>query len=297
MADHNFQYLITGGDDPFRPKLINDINFAKKIDITVSFIRQSGLRLILDALIDALDRGVEMRILTGDYLNVTEPMALRHLLLLQESSADVRIFETRGEHSFHMKAYIFTFFDELGKIGGHAYVGSSNISSSALNNGLEWNLRVQLEENTVRFGEICQKFEAVYFHKDSQRLSNDWIEAYQKKFTNQTFILFPELEQEEPLMTPEPNAIQQEALKALKLTRDDGYKRALVVMATGLGKTWLAAFDSLQLPSEKMLFVAHREEILTQAEYTFVRMRPEAKVARFSGSVNQLNADLLFASI
>ena len=96
MTANNLQHLITGGEDPFRPKLITDIKSAKRIDITVSFIRYSGLRLILDALIDALDRGVEMRILTEDYLNVTEPMALRHLLLLQEAGADVRIFETRG---------------------------------------------------------------------------------------------------------------------------------------------------------------------------------------------------------
>jgi len=297
MTANNYQYLITGGEDPFRPKLISDINSAKRIDITVSFIRQSGLRLILDALIDALDRGVEMRILTGDYLNVTEPMALRNLLLLQESGADVRIFETRGEQSFHMKAYIFTFSDENGKIGGHAYVGSSNISSSALNHGLEWNLRVELEENLARFDEICRKFEHIYFHKNTQRLSNDWIAIYQKKFENQPVVLFPELEQEEPLLPPEPNAIQKAALQALKQTRDDGYKRGLVVMATGLGKTWLAAFDSVQLGSEKVLFVAHREEILTQAEYTFVRIRPEDKVARYSGLAHQLNADMLFASI
>lgn len=297
MTANNHQYLITGGEDPFRPKLISDINSAERIDITVSFIRQSGLRLILDALIDALDRGVEMRILTGDYLNVTEPMALRHLLLLQESGADIRIFETRGKQSFHMKAYIFTFSDEHGEKSGHAYVGSSNLSSSALNQGLEWNLRVELEENPSRFAEICRKFEAIYFHENTQRLSNDWIASYQKKFENQPVFLFPELEPEEPLLPPEPNALQQAALQALKQTRDDGYKRGLVVMATGLGKTWLAAFDSVQLASEKVLFVAHREEILTQAEYTFVRIRPEDKVARYSGLEHQLDADMLFASI
>lgn len=297
MTANNHQYLITGGEDPFRPKLISDINSAKRIDITVSFIRQSGLRLILNALIDALDRGVEMRILTGDYLNVTEPMALRHLLLLQESGADIRIFETRGKQSFHMKAYIFTFSDEHGEKSGHAYVGSSNISSSALNQGLEWNLKVELEENPARFAEICRKFEAIYFHENTQRLSNDWIADYQTKFENQPVLLFPEFEPEEPLLPPEPNAIQRAALQALKQTRDDGYKRGLVVMATGLGKTWLAAFDSVQLASEKVLFVAHREEILTQAEYTFVRIRPEDKVACYSGLEHQLNADMLFASI
>ena len=291
------QHLVTGGNDYFLPKLISDINSAKKIDITVSFIRQSGLRLILDALIDALERCVEMRILTGDYLNVTEPKALRHLLLLQESGADVRVFETQDGQSFHMKAYIFTFFEGNGKKDGHAYVGSSNISSSALQHGLEWNLKVAVEENPARFDEICSKFDRIYSHQNTKRLSNDWIDTYQKKFESQPVVLFPELEQEEVLFPPEPNAIQIEALKALRQTRDDGYKRGLVVMATGLGKTWLAAFDSLQFHSEKVLFVAHREEILLQAEYTFVRIRPEDKVARYTGLDYPLNVDMLFASI
>lgn len=297
MKANNLQHLITGGDDPFCPKLIDDINAAKRIDITVSFIRQSGLQLIYPVLTDALERGVEMRILTGDYLNVTEPVALRHLLLLVESGADVRVFETHNGQSFHMKAYIFTFSDEHGKLGGHAYVGSSNISSSALNHGLEWNLRVEREENPLRFDEICQKFERIYLHENTQRLSHDWIDAYQKKFKNRPIVLFPDLEQEEVILPPKPNDIQKQALKALRQTRDDGYQRGLVVMATGLGKTWLAAFDSVQLASEKVLFVAHREEILTQAEYTFVRIRPEDKVARYSGLEHQLDADMLFASI
>lgn len=297
MASNVFQHLIAGGDDPFRPKLIDDINAARCIDITVAFIRQSGLRLIFSPLMEALDRGVAMRILTGDYLNVTEPIALRHLLLLQEAGAEVRVFETHGQRSFHMKAYIFTFTDEGGKQGGHAYVGSSNISSSALEHGLEWNLKVALEENPARFDEISRKFERIYFHENTIRLSNDWVDAYQQKFESQPVVLFPELEQEEPLLAPEPNAIQLEALDALERTRVDGYRRGLVVMATGLGKTWLAAFDSLQMESEKVLFVAHREEILAQAEQTFVRIRPEDNVARYSGQDHQLNADMLFASV
>lgn len=138
MVSSTIQHLITGDEDHFLPKLIADINLANKINITVSFIRQSGLRLILDALMDACNRHVEVRILTGDYLNITEPVALRNLLLLQEAGADVRVYETNGMQSFHMKAYIFVITDE-GIDKGHAYVSSSNISSSALSHGLEWN--------------------------------------------------------------------------------------------------------------------------------------------------------------
>lgn len=297
MIAHRFQHLVTGGEDPFLPKLLSDINSASKIALTVSFIRYSGLRLLRDALIDALDRGVDMRILTGDYLNITEPVALRHLLLLQEAGADIRIFETRGEQSFHMKAYIFSFCENYGKATGRAYVGSSNISSSALNHGLEWNLRVDREENPSRFAEICQKFDQIYVHGNTQPLSNDWLETYQKKVKNQRVIVLPELEKEEPVLPPEPNAIQKAALEALKQTRDRGYQRGLVVMATGLGKTWLAAFDSVQSASKRVLFVAHREEILAQAEYTFVRIRPQDKVSRYKASTPYFNVDMLFASI
>lgn len=296
MVSSTTQHLVTGGEDHFLPKLIRDINLANKINITVSFIRQSGLRLIHDALLDACNRNVEVRILTGDYLNITEPVALRNLLLLQESGADVRVYETKGGQSFHMKAYIFVFSDEF-KDKGHAYVGSSNISSSALSHGLEWNLRVAAEENSARFEEISEKFEQIYNHQNSVRLSNEWIDRYQQKIKNQPVILFPEFEQEEPLLPPEPNAIQKEALAALKQTRVNGYKRGVVVLATGLGKTWLAAFDCLQLKSAKVLFVAHREEILAQAEYTFVRILPEAKVGRFAGVNRQIEVDMLFASI
>ena len=296
MISSTTQHLITGGEDHFLPKLIADINSAKKINITVSFIRQSGLSLLKNALLDACNRNIEVRILTGDYLNITEPVALRNLLLLQESGADVRVYETKGVHSFHMKAYIFVFPDRT-RNKGHAYVGSSNISSSALNHGLEWNLRVTAEENSARFEEINEKFEHIYNHPNSVRLSNEWIECYQNRIKTQPVFLFPELEQEGPLIPAEPNAIQNEALVALKQTREKGYKRGLVVLATGLGKTWLAAFDCLQSKSKKVLFVAHREEILAQAESTFVRILPEAKVGRFAGENRQIDADMLFASI
>lgn len=162
---------------------------------------------------------------------------------------------------------------------------------------MEWNLRVLAEENPARFDEISEKFDKIYHHPNSIRLSNEWIECYQQKFKNQPVILFPELGQEDPILPPEPNAIQNEALAALEQTRENGYKRGLVVLATGLGKTWLAAFDCLQSKSAKVLFVAHREEILAQAESTFVRILPEAKIGRFSGKSRQREVDMLFASI
>ena len=100
-------YLTTGGaTDPFLPQLEAEIHRATEIDIAVAFIKSSGLGLLFDALVDAVERGARLRLLTSDYLDVTDPDALRTLMLLGERGADVRIHET-GHDSFHLKAYIF----------------------------------------------------------------------------------------------------------------------------------------------------------------------------------------------
>ncbi|MEN8133245.1 MAG: DEAD/DEAH box helicase family protein [Pseudomonadota bacterium] len=285
------QHLVTGGHDPFLPKLLDAINRATHIDITVAFIRLTGLMLIFDALRDALQRKTNVRILTGDYLNITDYQALRQLMLLQENGAEIRIFETRGPQSFHMKAYLFARFEGGMQQNGCAYIGSSNISQSALNHGLEWNLKVEWTENPSRFDEIRQKYETLFNDENTKPLTHQWIDRYQKL----TVIHPPGAD--EPPEPPCPNNIQQEALQALEKTRTEGYQRGLVVLATGLGKTWLAAFDTEQVKAKRILFVAHREEILDQAEMTFVHIRPESRVGRYTGKKRELEVDMLFASI
>ena len=148
------QSLVTGGDDHFLPKLIAAINQATRIDIAVSFIRSSGLELIKPALEDALEADVKIRIITSGYLHITEPKALRVLMILQEKGAQVKIYES-GNTAFHMKSYIFVHREDRSSKDGVAYVGSSNISHSALNHGLEWNLRITSAENQSAFQEIC----------------------------------------------------------------------------------------------------------------------------------------------
>ena len=102
---------------------------------------------------------------------------------------------------------------------------------------------------------------------------------------------------EPPRPVPEPHAIQQEALEALEQTRSEGNAAGLVVLATGLGKTWLAAFDTDRFRAKRVLFVAHREEILRQALDTFRRIRPEATLGLYTGTEKDPTADVLFASI
>ena len=293
------QSLVTGGEDHFLPKLIAAINQSTRIDIAVSFIRASGLSLIKTALEDALAADAKIRLITGGYLYITEPKALRMLMILQEKGAEVKIFES-GNTAFHMKSYIFIHREDRITKDGLAYVGSSNISHSALRHGLEWNLRITSAENQSSFQEICSKFRALYQDARAIDLSNEWIDAYRIEYEARTTQdkIKGGLETETECLPPiTPNSIQAEALKALNASREAGFARGLVVMATGTGKTWLSAFDCLANNAKKMLFVAHREEILSQAEETFVRIFEDAKVGQYTGTTKDANVDILFASI
>jgi len=289
--------LTVGGTDHFLPSLLSAINHATTINIATAFIRFTGIRLIEDALVDAIKRGANVRILTGDYLGITDPKALRYLLLLQEMGAEVKVFESEGKHSFHMKAYLFVRSDNGADHEGCAFIGSSNISKSALENGLEWNLKVDKSENQQRFKQIIDEYNLIYADARCKPLTNQWIDDYIRRIPNREFQKPSEVGAEEQDSLPIPNDIQTEALDALNETREEGYRRGLVVMATGLGKTWLAAFDCQQINAKRVLFVAHREEILDQAEETYVRIRSDLKIGRYNGRARELNVDMLFASI
>lgn len=298
--------LITGGkQSPFLPSLLHGIQHATEIDMAVAFTKATGLRLLFADLKEALDPSDEcprpparLRVITSDYLDVTDPEALRSLMLLQERGAQVRVYESAGS-SFHMKAYLFV-RQEGRAIKGVAYVGSSNISRQALQDGLEWNYRIdasgpEWSPDHVGFVEIRSRFEELFADPRAVPLTHSWIEAYELRRRLSPMPVVPGSNEHEP--PPEPNAIQIEALSALAQTRDEGYRRGLVVMATGLGKTWLAAFDSQQMNAKRVLFVAHREEILFQAETTFLRIRPQARVGFYTGQVKDQEVVILCASV
>lgn len=296
-------YLTTGGEDPFLPHLLHAIERADQIFMAIAFVRFSGLQLIFDALQEAVERGKTLRILTGDYLGLTEPHALRKLLQLlpetQTHACELKVFEAKNI-SFHPKAYLFV---TMGGIesevqDGFAYVGSSNLSKSALQEGIEWNIRVDLKENAGRFIQLLSAYQALFESPKTQRLTPAWIDAYQER-RKQFSSRLPATEYA-PEQSFEPQSHQTEALTALHEARLAGAKRGVVIMATGLGKTYLAAFDSRAVTSPeapKILFVAHRREILNQAETTFLQIYPEATTGYYMGDRKDTHVNILFASI
>lgn len=295
-ADAPVQRLVTGGDDPFLPHLSAAFSQSTHADLAVAFVKATGLRLLwpdLRAIVEGGDAH-RVRVLTSDYLDVTDPEALRLLLLLQECGAEVRVFSTSQQGSFHLKAYVFARFENGQLVAGTAFVGSSNISRQALQDGLEWNYRVVYPQDTG-YLEARSQFEHLFAHSQTVPLTDAWIEAYEQRRVPLPRAIAPGSQEQEA--APQPHPVQVDALQALATTRTQGYRRGLVVMATGLGKTWLAAFDAVQMGARRILFVAHREEILNQAAATLIRVMPGKRVGYFSGKSRDANVDVLCASV
>lgn len=300
--------LSTGGENHFLRHLRPLFAEARQVDIVAAFVQDSGLRLLSNTLRSALERGVQIRLLTGDYFQITQVEALQRLLDWRESAAvmesgslEVRVVEVGSgkawPKSFHPKSWAF-----VNDAGGVAYVGSSNISYRALTDGVEWNLRVQRRVDPQAFGQVEAAFKAQW--SAATTLSAEWIGEYRRRV--QAAPPRPpirEPEAEEGRDKPTPRAVQAEALLALKRARLQGRRRALVVHATGLGKTWLAAFDVEAFADyihrpPRVLFLAHRVEILRQAADTFRELLgPEARFGWFVGDKSSLEGDVVFGSV
>jgi superfamily II DNA or RNA helicase/HKD family nuclease/diadenosine tetraphosphate (Ap4A) HIT family hydrolase len=292
---HDIVRLIAGGEaTPLLKPLLEDMDRADRIDIAVAFVLRSGVELVEPHLRDALDRAARVRFLTGDYMDATDPDALRVLLDLQSRQGQIerRVFETRTQ-TFHPKAYIFT--RTAGN--GVAYVGSSNLTRPALAHGIEWNYRLTTAEDSRGFAEIATAFERLFGHPATQPLDAEWIDRYASRRALSRPATGVEVAPEPPPVAPEPNAVQKEALLALERSRTEGNSAGLVVLGTGMGKTYLAALDSARPEYRRVLFVAHREEILSQAMRTFRMKRHDAHFGHYTGADKNPAADVLFASI
>ncbi|MBK9668331.1 MAG: DEAD/DEAH box helicase family protein [Gammaproteobacteria bacterium] len=285
--------------NPLLPALLREMAQAIQLDLAVAFVTEAGLDKIERNLIDLVDpagRNGRLRFLTGDYLGVTEPRALRRLLDLSEEygeRAAVRVFETDAQLGFHPKAYLV----HRDVSAATAFIGSSNLTRHALERGLEWNQRIDGNLNVAPLRDVAGEFERLFRHPKTRFLTSDWIDRYAEtrlvKHPDTSTGVDPE--QEPAPEVPTPHGIQTDALAALKQTRLDGNRAGLVVMATGLGKTWLSAFDSESF--KRVLFVAHREEILNQAMRTFRRIRPDTNFGLYGGGTYDRDSEVLFASV
>lgn len=268
---------------------------AKKIEIIVSFLMESGVKMILKDLKAALNRGVQIRILTGNYLGITQPSALYMIKKELGDYVDLRFYNDKNR-SFHPKSYIFH-YDNMGEI----YIGSSNISKSALTSGIEWNYRFNSITDYKNFYLFYKTFEELFLHhsivinkKELYKYSKIWHKpaVFKDLAKYDTYEEVTDLKVEALF---QPRGIQIEALYALEDSRAEGATKALIQAATGVGKTYLAAFDSAKY--KRVLFIAHREEILKQAAISFQNVRQSNDYGFFSGKQKDIHKSVIFASV
>ncbi|MEZ3503620.1 MAG: DEAD/DEAH box helicase family protein [Lachnospiraceae bacterium] len=268
---------------------------ADKIDIIVSFLMESGVRMILKDLKAALDRGVQIRILTGNYLGITQPSALCLIKKELGNRIDLRFYNDKGR-SFHPKSYIFHYEN-----AGEIYIGSSNISKSALTSGIEWNYRFSSLANKKSFQLFYETFVDL-FENHSIVIDDEELIRYSKSWhkpaVSKDLAKYDDLEEDEDTKVKvlfQPRGAQIEALYALEDSRAEGATKGLIQAATGVGKTYLAAFDSAKY--ERVLFVAHREEILKQAAVSFQNVRHSSDYGFFNGKQKDTDKAVIFASV
>ena len=260
--------LFTGNNSgiSLESELKKEILSADKICFLVSFIKFTGIRIFQKELIEFTESGKELQVITTSYMGATDLKAIEFLASLKNTQIKVS-YNTDNER-LHAKAYLF-----LRNTGFHTgYIGSSNISHAALTNGLEWNMKITSQEVAHIINKFQKTFETYWQDKDFEFFDkNKDIEKLKSALRNQKIYDYNEVGANFDIT---PYHYQKEILEKLAAERlvHNRYKN-LIVAATGTGKTVISGFDYKYFrsinPKARLLFIAHRKEILQQAQATF----------------------------
>lgn len=262
--------LFTGAtsDLTLESELKKEICTADRIDVICSFIKWSGLRLLLASLQEfSKEDNAKLRFITTSYLGATDLKAIEELHKLPKTEILVSYDVERTR--LHAKSYIFHRDNGFGT----AYIGSSNLSNPALTSGLEWNLKISQFESPYLWDKVCATFETYQNSKEFSRYDSNSTERLRLALSRERY-QGSEADGFMAFMNITPYNYQQEILDKLRAERETHQRyRNLVVAATGTGKTVIAAFDykhiRRNIPKAKFLFVVHREEILKKSRMTF----------------------------
>ena len=288
--DYQPELLVNQKNPPKKvlSKILQEFENCSQFFISVAFVTTSGVAVIINKLKELEDRKIKGKILVSQYLNFTEPEALKKLM--QFKNIELRIATTGNAHT---KGYIFKNKDHYNLI-----VGSSNLTAQALSTNKEWNMKVSaLDESTIVENVLRE------FHSDFEKgtsVTAEYILSYEEIYHSQ-FLLnrnnkFESINHSQLMICP--NSMQIEALENLKKLRVENKNKALIISATGTGKTYLSAFDAKVFNPKKLLFVVHRLTIAKNSLSTFRNVFGNNKsMGLYSGNQNDLDCDFVFSTI
>ena len=291
------RFLTNYTDTTFLATIQANLRSCKIFAFSVSFIKKAGLVLLANDIKSALERGAKGRLITSTYQNFTDVESLNYFIKLalsfdnfechldDECFYDEKNYSTQG---FHTKGYLFEFEDRCELI-----VGSSNITRYALLKNIEWDLVIDCHKTDAVYKNACIEFD--YIWNKTYKLSQERIDLYAQKinFAIERWDMDYDLAEQ----VIKPNYMQRKALKELNRNRAIGVNRALIVSATGSGKTYLAAFDALNFAPNRLLYVVHEGSILRKSLETFQEVFGALKTCgMYTGEAKELEADFIFTT-
>ena len=297
----------------YQPEFVsNDYHQGKKVQstieqelkncdefcISVAFITESGIAPFLMILKELETKNIPGKILTTDYLTFSNPKALKKLAGLK--NIDLRMYRTTNSQvGFHTKGYIFE-KDEMYRI----IIGSSNLTGKAISVNKEWNTKLVGTKDGALIKDVLTEFEQFWNDEKHTEKFEAFIGAYEEEYERLKMI---EKQKQIALQDEivnfqkhqlKPNKMQTAFIVNLKKLIDSGEEKALLISATGTGKTYASAFAMRELGFKKVLFLVHREQILKQAKRSYQRVLPaNVTTGLLSGNYKDTNADFLFSTV
>ncbi|MCT7572179.1 DEAD/DEAH box helicase [Aliarcobacter butzleri] len=251
----------------------------------VAFINFSGIQLLLDSFKKLEEKNIKGKILTSTYLNFTQIKALEKIKKFK--NIELKIYDCEVTNiGFHSKSYIFEFKDDY-KI----LIGSSNITASAFKSNIEWNVKTITKKDDIFLKDVLNEFRTLW--KNSIDVDNKFLTSY-SNFLNSQNKEFKSFS----FNQIKTNFMQEKALEKLENLRKKGENKALIIAATGTGKTYLSAFDVKRFKAKTILFLVHRENILIKAKQSFEEILPQINsFGLYTGNKKEQNKNYLFSTI